>query len=119
MEEKAPPAIVRHVGKVWHGAERLPNLIECAEAVEILVASPGWAAVQAVLDAEATSIEDSLNNGPAKDAPEYAKAHGRLGALRASVDAARAIIEQAAVRRRKAEDQQRAAESAQHERVAA
>lgn len=75
---------------------------------------PGWAAVQVVLKREIASIERELDDGAPKEAAEYAKEHGRLGALKSLNGAAQAVVEHAATRRRKAEEQQdnAAAESA-------
>lgn len=88
--------MVNRVGRVWSGDDSLPELIEAAEAVERMMATPGWAAVQAVIEAEVATIDAKLDRGHAKEAAEYAKAHGRRSALRAADDAARAIIGRAA-----------------------
>jgi hypothetical protein len=117
---KISPAMTRHVRNVW-GPEQLPELIEAAEAVERLADSPGWKAVQRVLDAEVATIDREMDNGAAKEAADYAKQHGRRSALRASVEAAGAIIGEAVRRREQAEQAQEeedAGESAS-ERMAA
>jgi hypothetical protein len=92
-------------------------LIEVAEHVERLRNSPGWQFVQHVLNAEVATIDRELDEGGAKEAADYAKQHGRRSALRASDEAARAIIAEA-FRRREQAEQEDAGESAS-ERMAA
>jgi hypothetical protein len=116
MAERATPAFTRHVREEWP-AEKLPELIEQAEAVERLLAHPGWYAVQRVLDREIATIDRVLDTGLPKEAAAYAKEHGRRGALRAADEAARAIIEQAARQRHRAEEERAA--QAREERTAA
>lgn len=102
MAERATPALVRHVQDVWPPDE-LPRLIEAAEAVERVVATPGWAAIQQVISREIAMIDEVLDSGPAREAAEYAKALGRRGALRGAEQAAKAIMLEANRQREHAE----------------
>src|ERR1019366_1921912 len=104
MSERAVPAFTRHVRNIWHGDERLPELLEASDQVERLVAHPGWKALHQVLSAEIATIDRELDEGAPKEAAEYAQAHGRRSALRASEEAAKAILDHAVVRRVKAEE---------------
>jgi hypothetical protein len=94
MAERATPALSRHVRDVWP-SEDLPGLLEAAEAVEGVVTHPGWDAIQEVISREIATIDRELDFGSAKDAAEYAKAHGRRSALRSADEAAKAIIGEA------------------------
>lgn len=96
-------ALSRHIKDLWEGRDALPQLIEDAEAVERVLAQPGWQAIQRVLEAEIAMIDRSLDGRPKETAAEYAHAHGRRGALGAAGEAARAILQQAATRRQAAE----------------
>jgi hypothetical protein len=108
----ATPAFTRHVREEWP-TEKLPELLEQAEAVERLLSQPGWQAVQRILDREIATIDRTLDTGLPKEAAAYAKEHGRRGALRSFDEAAWAIVEEANRQRQNAE--QRAAESALRE----
>ena len=96
--------MVNSVDRVWSGERTLPELIEAAEAVERMMATPGWDAVQRVIGEQVAAIDSSLDHGPAKEAADYAKQHGRRSALRSADEAARAIVGRAAKRRREAEE---------------
>jgi hypothetical protein len=102
MAERATPAFTRHVRDVWPPDE-LPKLIEAAEAVERLLAHPGWNAIQEVISREIAMIDQVLDDGPVRDAGHYAKAHGRRGALRGAQQAAEAIMGEAARQHAQAE----------------
>lgn len=98
------PAMTRHVEREWKGAERLPDLIEAAEAVERLKAHPGWGALEHVLGREIALISNGLERRTAlESAGEYAKQHGRIGGLRGIDEAAEAIVGVAQRRRESAE----------------
>lgn len=103
MAERAEPAMTRHISNVWGGDGALPELIESAEAVERMLVTTGWRVVQRVLAEEIAMIDRELDAGPAKEAADYAKQHGRRSALRSSEEAARAVIAVAARRRTAAE----------------
>jgi HD-like signal output (HDOD) protein len=104
MGERPTPALSRHIARVWRLPEQLPELIEAAEAVERLVAHPGYEVVRSVIEREVATIDRELDSGPSKEAADYAKQHGRRGALTAFDDAAKAIIGTAALERRRAEE---------------
>jgi hypothetical protein len=115
-ERVTNPAMTRHVEREWRGAERLSDLIEAAEAVEVMRATPGWDALIRVVEREIRLISTGLERGMATDhAAEYAKQHGRLGGLRSVMEAAEAIVERAEVRRRQAEDAQAARAVREHD----
>lgn len=102
--------MTRHVSDVWPD-DRLPELIEAREAVQRTLDSPGWRAIQDLLACEIATIDSELEHGPTKEAAGYAKALGRRSAIRASQEAAKAIIEKANRREQQAIEQV-AAESA-------
>jgi hypothetical protein len=102
--------MTRHVRKLWP-PEMLPELIEAAEAVERLLGSPGWNAIAEVIAAEVATIDSELDHGPAKEAADYAKQHGRRSALLAANEAARAIVGEAVRRREEAEEAAKASDA--------
>jgi hypothetical protein len=63
------------------------------DAVQALVAHPGWTHVMALLDAEAAEADSKLENArePLSQA-EYAMAHGRRGGLKGAREVAEAIL---------------------------
>lgn len=109
MGDALNPGMVNRVDRIWSGDESLPALVDAAEAVERMMDSPGWEAVQRLIGDEIASMESSLDRGAPKSEGEYAKAHGRKSALRAADDAARAIVGRAQTRARQA--QKRAVEA--------
>lgn len=116
MAERGAPALTRHVRDVWRD---VPELIDAAEGVEQLLRHPGWHAVHRILDREVATIDRQLDEGPPRDLGEYAKAHGRRGALRAAEEAATAIVGESQRARKRAEEEaaeRQAAETAQRER---
>lgn len=64
------------------------------EAVESLVAHPGWAHVTRLVEAEVAEIDRTLDG---RDEPleqaQYALKHGRRGGLRGAMEAAEAILD--------------------------
>jgi hypothetical protein len=110
--------MTRHVKAEWSD-DRLPELIETAEAVDRMVSSPGWEAITRLLAAEKATIDRDLDHGAPRSAEEYAMAHGRRAALGLPLEAARAIIEQAAARKRAAEQHERAVNETAREGTAA
>lgn len=100
------PAMTRHVEKEWKGAERLPDLIAAAEAVERLQEHPGWVVLERVLGREVELISNGLERRTAlENAGEYAKQHGRVGGLRGIGEAADAVVGVARRRRERAEEE--------------
>jgi len=87
---------------VW-GDDALPDLVEAGEQVQNLLFSPGWLAVQKIVDCEIATIDGELDYGRPKEQAEYAYQHGRRSALRAVEDAARAILHESKVRLARAE----------------
>lgn len=86
------PMLTRHVDAFWP-SERMDELFEAADAVRALTGSRGWAAVLAVVQGEIDTIEEQLGSSrTALPHADYALMHGRLGGLRATTDAARAIV---------------------------
>lgn len=103
--DRPEPAFTRHVRDAW-GADQLPELIEAAEAVEQTLASPGWAHIERILHAEIATIDRVCDTAREMTLHDYAKAHGRRGALRSAEEAAKAIIGIAEQRRVAAEARQ-------------
>lgn len=109
MSERAKPELSRHVRDLW---PEDTELFTVGELVERLQSSPGWEAVQKLLDSEVETLDGELDSGRELSQAEYAYKHGRRGALRASLEAARAIVSKATERQAKQEAEQQAAESA-------
>jgi hypothetical protein len=80
-----------------------------AEVVELMVVRPSWDAIHQVIQREIARIDRVLDSGPARDAAEYAKAHGRRGALVGAAEAAGAIISEAQRQRKQVEGRLEAA----------
>lgn len=84
------PTLERHVGKVFpQQGERLA----LEQLLRELLASPAFAAVERLLEAEASAVSRPMDASmkPLETA-EYAARHGRLGGLRAFRAAAEAIV---------------------------
>lgn len=86
---RSDPHYKRHV----RGSD-LEGLFAAGEAVEGLIGHPGWAHVNAIVDAEIAEIDRALDG---RDEPlsqaHYALKHGRRGGLRGARDAAEAILD--------------------------
>jgi len=87
---KAPADLYRHVDGLFPDTR---TLIESADAVEHMLGTPGYQAVQKLIEAEIELIDQKLDRAPLREASEYAHAHGRRSALLAFSDAAQAILE--------------------------
>ena len=85
------------------------GLFDAGEAVEGLIASPGWAHVVQLIELELSSIDARLD-GQLLTRSEYARDHGRRSAYRGFMEAAHAIVAEAA--------RQRAEQERRHEGVA-
>lgn len=107
MSERGKPELSRHVRDLW---PENTELFTVGELVERQRSSPGWEAVQSVLDREVRALDSELDSGRELSQAEYAYKHGRRGALRASVEAATAIIAKAAERQARDEKDQQTAE---------
>lgn len=85
------PQFTRHVRDLY---ERRPldDLVDDADAVAALIASPGWPVLSALLDAEIATIDAGLDSGRVLEQAEYAARHGRRGGLKAPHGAAQALI---------------------------
>lgn len=102
MSERGKPELSRHVRDLW---PENTELFTVGELVDRLRTSPGWAHVHSVLRAEVQVLDGELDSGRELSQAEYAYKHGRRGALRASMEAATAIVSKAAERQAKAEEQ--------------
>lgn len=78
-----------HVKRAY--ADDMLGLFDAGEAVEAVLAHPGWAAVEAVVQREIEELEATLDERLYSRA-EYAQKHGRLFGLRAMRAAADAIV---------------------------
>lgn len=76
----------------------LDDLFTAGEAVEQLLAHPGWAHVTALLDVEIAEIEATTDGRLLESKSHYAFAHGRMGGLRGARQAAEAILSRARLR---------------------
>lgn len=85
-------------GHVDRQYAELDELFAAAEAVEALMAHPGWDHVTRLLDAEAAQVSATTDGRLLESRSEYAFAHGRMGGLRAIKAAAGAIVGRAAQR---------------------
>lgn len=90
---KPDPHYDRHLKQIYP----LPqDLFEAGEAVQMLIAHPGWLHVTRLLEWEIATIDSGLDD---RDEPltqaQYAGRHGRRGGLRGMQQAADAIIDKA------------------------
>lgn len=90
--DRPEPAFTRHVRDAWGKRDQLPQLIDAAEAVKQTMATPGWTHIQAMLHAEIATIDRVCDTARELSLHDYAKAHGRRGALRGAEEAAKAIV---------------------------
>lgn len=116
LEARIPPSITRHVDKLWPAREDLPALIESAEAVERTLGTAGFRAIRSVIDLEIATIDRELDGARTLEHADYARLHGRRGALTVLEDAAAAIVVRASKRKAAAESE--VAESAAGESAA-
>lgn len=84
----------RHVDDLWGRRESLPVLIENRDAVERLLALPGFTIVASVLDAEIATLDRKLE-GRALEQAEYARLLGQRASMRAFSEAAQSVIDRA------------------------
>ena len=87
------PKAKRHVDDLYPSLE---SVLIAAEAVEAMLASPGWNHAQAIVEAEVETINRELDRGGEPHSrAEYAKAHGRRGGLLYVREALDAIVQRA------------------------
>lgn len=96
---KTDVALTRHVADIF---PELDTLFEAGEAADSVQQHPGWAVVQAVLEAEIATIQESLERKQPYEQAEYASLHGRVAGLRG---AQRAVVAVVAVARKRREQQ--------------
>lgn len=71
----------------------LEGLNKAADAVEALLATPGWDVLMELLEVERQSVAKKIERGLAPlEQAEYALLHGRLGGLRAVQEQAHALL---------------------------
>jgi hypothetical protein len=95
LGQASGPPWTGHVDRLF---DDLDELFTASEAVEQLLASPGWDHVMRVLDAEATQLMAAADSRLLESRSEYAYAHGRNGGLNGVRLAAGAIVARAAHR---------------------
>jgi hypothetical protein len=106
--QQTEPKFSRHVKDAY---PTLEAIFEAGEAVQALVAHPGWAHIADMLEREIRTIDSELDG--MTDPLPYEKLclrHGRRGGVRSAIDAAQTIL---AVAERKHDEQR-----AKHERGA-
>lgn len=96
MSRSSDPRWSGHVDDVF-GSD-LQQLLAAAEAIESLMAHPGWDHVMRLVDAEAAQVSAVTDGRLLESRSAYAFAHGRLGGLRSIKLAAQAILDRAALR---------------------
>ena len=87
---KPDPRLTRHVDRIYPD---LQDLFAAGEAVEDLLAHPGWLHITRLIEYETATVDFDLDGRaePLSQA-EYAMAHGRRGGLRAIEGASGAIL---------------------------
>lgn len=105
MARTEDAALARHIDPSF---PELDTLFEAGEQAQMLLEHPGFARVQALIDAEARTLNAEMGRAtrPLEQA-DYALRHGRLGALTAFRDAAETLVARAEKRRKE--------QAAQHE----
>lgn len=84
------PRFTRHVDDLY---STLEELVAAGEAAEALLAHPGWAHLDALLNAEVATIDAELDSGRVLESrADYAVRHGRRGALTAPSGALQALV---------------------------
>lgn len=96
MSRSSDPRWAGHVDDVL-GSD-LQELLTAAEAVESLLAHPGWDYISRLVEAEAAQVSAVTDGRLLPSRSDYAFAHGRIGGLRAIKLAAEAILARAALR---------------------
>lgn len=86
------------------------GLFAAGEAVESLIAQEGWTHVVRLVEMQVADLDRALDGRLLDSRSEYARLHGQRSALRGFMEAAHAIVAEAA--RRRVEQERR------HERVA-
>lgn len=101
MDRRLPPATTKRVRDLFE--DDLDGLLAAGEAVESLLAHPGWLLLTKLADAEAVALEDQMDNAhePLPQA-DYAQRHGRRGGLTFMATAALAVQRVAADQHAKA-----------------
>lgn len=89
------PALLNDVDAFY---STFDDLFTAGEAVEQLLAHPGWAHVTGLLDVQIAEIETSTDGRLLESKSHYAFAHGRMGGLRGARQAAEAILSRARLR---------------------
>lgn len=98
------PALTRHVSDLWPDLERL---LRVGDQAQQLLAQPGWAAIDLLVDAEIDAINAQMERTTPLSRADYAVRHGRIGGLKAAREAAEAIVAIA--------DERRSEQQAKHE----
>lgn len=96
MSRSSDPRWTGHVDDVF-GSD-LQELLTAAEAIESLLAHPGWGHVMRLVDVEAAQVSAVTDGRLLESRADYAFAHGRMGGLRSIQHAAQAILDRAALR---------------------
>jgi hypothetical protein len=104
----ADPRDSRHVGDLF---PTLEEKLAAADAARDMLASPGWAVLQGLVEAEVATIDRTLDSGtPLESRADYAAGHGRRGGLRAPLQLIQALVSTA--------ERELAAQRAKHEGAA-
>jgi hypothetical protein len=95
LGQRPGPPWTGHVDRLF---EDFDGLFAASEAVEQLVAHPGWAHVMRLLDAETDEVMAAADSRLLGSRSEYAFAHGRAGGIRSVRQAAASLVARAAYR---------------------
>lgn len=89
---RTDPKFTRHLDDLY---PTLEGLFDAAEAVEDMLAHPGWAHLTRLLEAEAAEADVEVDGRLLESRAEYAFAHGRRGGLRSAMVAASTLLRRA------------------------
>ena len=95
LGQRSGPPWTGHVDRLYGEFE---DLFAAGEAVEALLAHPGWEHITRLLDAETDQVMAEADSRLLESRADYAYAHGRAGGLRALRLAAQAILDRSALR---------------------
>ena|SRR6188472_2046310 len=72
--------------------DRLSDLFAAGEAMQALMAQPGWEILVELVEAEVHDLDRKLDGRALDNIQSYAFDHGRRGALLAFIEHARAVV---------------------------
>jgi hypothetical protein len=95
LGQRPGPPWTGHVDRLF---EDFDELFAASEAVEQLIAHPGWDPLMRLLDAETDQVMAEADSRLLESRSDYAFTHGRAGGLRSVRQAAASLVARAAYR---------------------